>query len=38
MTAAGFDWYNAEWWHYQLFDPRRWPVLSDSEAGTGIMA
>lgn len=37
MTAAGFDWYNAEWWHYQLFDPRRWPVLSDSEAGTGIM-
>ena len=37
MTAAGFDWYDAEWWHYQMFDPRRWPVLSDSEAGTGIM-
>ena len=38
MTASGFDWYDAEWWHYQLFDPRRFPVLSDREAGTGMMA
>ena len=31
MTAAGFDFYRNEWWHYQLFKPRgRYPVLSDS--------
>ena len=30
MTAAGFDFYRNEWWHYQLFKPRgRYPVLSD---------
>jgi len=37
MTAAGFDWYVNEWWHYQLFQPRRFPVLSDRAAGTGMM-
>lgn len=30
MTAAGWDFYAKEWWHYQLFAPRRFPVLSDS--------
>ncbi len=30
MTAAGFDFYRNEWWHYQMFDSRRYPVLSDS--------
>ena len=30
MTAAGWDFYRREWWHYQLFDARRWPLLSDS--------
>ena len=30
MTAAGWDFYRNEWWHYQLFDSRRFPVLSDS--------
>ena len=38
MTAAGFDWYVNEWWHYQLFAPRRYPVLSDRAAGTDMMA
>ena len=38
MTAAGFDWYVREWWHYQLFDPRRYPLLTDREAGAGMMA
>lgn len=38
MTAAGFDWYVNEWWHYQLFRPRRLPVLTDRAAGTGMMA
>ena len=30
MTAAGFDFYRNEWWHYQMFDSRRYPALSDS--------
>lgn len=30
MTAAGWDFYRNEWWHYQLFDSRRFPVLSNS--------
>ncbi len=31
MSAAGWDFYGKEWWHYQLFDARnRYPVLSDS--------
>lgn len=38
MTTAGWDFYRNEWWHYQLFDARKnHPVLSDEEAGTGIM-
>ncbi len=38
MTAAGWDFYRNEWWHYQLFQPRgRYPVLSDAAAGTGMM-
>lgn len=37
MTAAGWDCYLKEWWHYQLFDPRRFPVLSDADAGTDMM-
>lgn len=38
MTAAGWDFYRNEWWHYQLFQPRRFPVLSDRAAGTRMMA
>ncbi|MGF1639975.1 MAG: D-alanyl-D-alanine dipeptidase [Rhodospirillales bacterium] len=38
MTAAGFDFYRNEWWHYQLFRPRgRYPVLSDSVLADGLM-
>lgn len=38
MSAAGFDFYSAEWWHYQLFNARaRYPVLSDAAAGTRMM-
>jgi D-alanyl-D-alanine dipeptidase len=37
MTAAGWDFYGNEWWHYQLFNPRRYPLLSDSAAGTRMM-
>jgi D-alanyl-D-alanine dipeptidase len=38
MTAADWDFYRNEWWHYQLFKPRgRYPVLSDAAAGTHMM-
>ena len=37
MTAAGWDFYRNEWWHYQLFNARRFPVLSDSAAATRLM-
>ncbi|MBL8658381.1 MAG: D-alanyl-D-alanine dipeptidase [Rhodospirillales bacterium] len=38
MTAAGFDFYRNEWWHYQLFSPRgRYPVLSDSVLARPMM-
>jgi len=29
MTAAGWDYYRNEWWHYQLFRPRAYPLLGD---------
>jgi D-alanyl-D-alanine dipeptidase len=35
MSAAGWDFYRREWWHYQLFDSRRYPVLSDSVLSGG---
>ena len=31
MTAAGWDFYRNEWWHYQLFDARRYPLVSDAD-------
>jgi len=37
MTAAGWDFYRNEWWHYQLFRPRRYPTLSDKAAGSRMM-
>mgnify|MGYP001549796877 FL=1 len=37
MTAAGWDCYRNEWWHYQLFQPRRLPLLADSADGTRMM-
>ena len=38
MTAAGWDCFMNEWWHYQLFNPRRLPLLSDRALGHGLMA
>jgi D-alanyl-D-alanine dipeptidase len=38
MSAAGFDFYDREWWHYQLFSPRaRYPLLSDSVLPVRLM-
>lgn len=36
MTTAGWDFYRNEWWHYQLFEPRKYPVIKDSDAKTGL--
>lgn len=38
MTAAGWDWNRSEWWHYQLFEPRRYPLLADAAAPRRLMA
>jgi len=27
MTSAGWDFYRNEWWHYQLFKPREYPII-----------
>ena len=37
MTAAGWDFYRNEWWHYQLFNARRYPLYSDSALKAGLM-
>ena len=34
MMSAGWDFYNNEWWHYQLFSPRDYPLI---EHDHGIM-
>ncbi len=28
MTIAGFDFYMNEWWHYQLFNPKKYPIIN----------
>jgi zinc D-Ala-D-Ala dipeptidase len=37
MSAAGWDFYGNEWWHYQLFDARRYPLLADADAPQRMM-
>jgi D-alanyl-D-alanine dipeptidase len=37
MTSAGWDFYRNEWWHYQLFNSRDYPLYSDAEARLGMM-
>ena len=37
MSAAGWDFYGKEWWHYQLFDSKRYPLLSDADAPQRMM-
>ncbi|MGB0630353.1 MAG: D-alanyl-D-alanine dipeptidase [Alphaproteobacteria bacterium] len=37
MTTAGWDFYRNEWWHYQLFDSRRYDVLGDATLPTPMM-
>ena len=37
MTTAGWDFYRNEWWHYQLFDARRFPLISDADLPRPMM-
>lgn len=37
MTTAGWDFYRNEWWHYQLFQSREYPLWADAEAGTHMI-
>jgi D-alanyl-D-alanine dipeptidase len=37
MSAAGWDFYGNEWWHYQLFDSKNYPLLSDADAPQRLM-
>lgn len=37
MTTAGWDFYKNEWWHYQLFEPRSFPVWSDKDLPQSMM-
>jgi D-alanyl-D-alanine dipeptidase len=37
MTAAGFDFYKNEWWHYQLPQAEEYPLLRDHEAPFPLM-
>lgn len=37
MTAAGWDHYSKEWWHYQLFDARRYPLIADGALAPPLM-
>lgn len=35
MSTAGFDFYQKEWWHYQLFSPKDYPLIDNDY---GIMS
>lgn len=37
MTAAGWDFYRNEWWHYQLFNSREYDLIDDSELPISMM-
>lgn len=37
MTTAGWDFYRNEWWHYQLFNARQYPLVANSEAPASVL-
>ena len=37
MSAAGWDFYGNEWWHYQLFNARQYPLLGDADLPRPMM-
>lgn len=38
MSTAGWDFYSKEWWHYQLFEPRSYPLAADRDLPKPMMA
>ncbi|MBC6497006.1 MAG: D-alanyl-D-alanine dipeptidase [Alphaproteobacteria bacterium GM7ARS4] len=38
MVSAGWDFYIHEWWHYQLFNSKRYPLHSDKAIEGGMVA
>ena len=38
MSAAGWDFYMREWWHFQMFDSCRFPLFGDSVQRPGLMS
>jgi len=38
MSTAGWDFYSKEWWHYQLFEPRSYPLVADRELPSPMMS
>ena len=37
MTAAGWDFYENEWWHYQLHNSKTWPLINNKQLDMNIM-
>jgi D-alanyl-D-alanine dipeptidase len=37
MTAAGWDFYEKEWWHYQLFNTKQYPLIDAKKAPIKII-
>ena len=37
MLAAGCDFYKKEWWHYQLFDTKKYKLIKNSMLKRPIM-
>ncbi len=37
MTQAGWDFYRNEWWHYQLFDSRRYALVDNKDLPRPMM-
>ena len=31
MTASGWDFFRNEWWHYQLFNSKTYPLQGDKD-------
>ncbi len=37
MSASGWDFYKNEWWHYQLFNAKTYPLIWDKDSDTKMM-
>jgi len=37
MTAAGWDFYRNEWWHFQLFQSRSYSLVGDADLPSPMM-